>query len=107
MSQNRSANHSNDIVVYRCSDVFSYIINRYIQTYEDFVYKDDFGKYVFPKLMDDRNIIASFYLFLTEMRIVPEYLVWNSIWKSVIPEITDTSICLKFAISHHRHHKGN
>ena len=67
MSQNKLIDHSQDIVIYRGSDIFSYIMNRYIQTYDDFVYKDDYGKYVFTKLMADRNIMASFYLFLTEM----------------------------------------
>ena len=42
-------------------------MNRYIETYEDFVYKDDYGKYVFTKLMSDRNIMASLYLFMTEL----------------------------------------
>lgn len=62
-----STDLSNDIAIYRASDVFSYIMNRYIETYDDFIYKDDFGKYVFTKVMSDRNIMASFYLFFTEM----------------------------------------
>ena len=61
-----SNQHSNDIHIYKLSDVMSYIMTRYIQTYEDFVYKNSDGKYVFTKMMSDRNIQITFNMFLRE-----------------------------------------
>lgn len=57
----------NDVHIYRASDVLSYIVNRYIDTYDDFVFKDGTGKYVFAKTMSDANIRTAFSMFFTEL----------------------------------------
>jgi len=42
-------------------------MNRYIDTYDDFVYRDMDNKYVFTKLMSDRNFMVSISMFFTEL----------------------------------------
>jgi len=56
-----------DVFVYRISDIASYIINRYIETYEEYIYKNDNGKYVFTKMMSDRDLRTTFNLFFNEL----------------------------------------
>lgn len=58
---------SNDIHIYRSSDIFSYMINRYIETYDDYIVNDGFGKYIFVKSMSENNINIAFSSFFDEL----------------------------------------